>query len=84
MSSGCQTFRLTGCPIRIPPDLSSLTAPRGFSQFAASFLVLQCLGILRMLLHTSTYFSCARSLALASLLHSLITVKISIYLVGLG
>ena len=50
-----------GCPIRISPDLCSLTAPRGFSQFATSFLALQCLGIHRMLLHTSTYFSCARS-----------------------
>jgi hypothetical protein len=61
MSTRYQTFRLVGCPIRIPPDLNSLTVPRGFSQFATSFLASQCLGIHRMLLHTSTYFSCARS-----------------------
>jgi hypothetical protein len=63
MNDGYQTFRLTGCPIRIFPDPGSLTAPRDFSQFATSFLALQCLGIHRMLLHTSTYFSCARSRA---------------------
>ena len=30
-------LKLSGYPIRIPPDLSSLAAPRGFSQLAASF-----------------------------------------------
>ena len=30
-------LKLLGYPIRIPPDLSSLAAPRGFSQLAASF-----------------------------------------------
>lgn len=32
-----KVLTLSGYPIRIPPDLSSLAAPRGFSQLAASF-----------------------------------------------
>ena len=61
--SGCQASRLTGYPIRIPPDPSSLTAPRGFSQFAASFLAIQCLGIHHAPLLSSTSLSCSRSRA---------------------
>ena len=37
-----------GCPIRISPDLSSLAAPRGFSQLATSFFAGLCLGIHRV------------------------------------
>ena len=83
MNEGCQVFHPAGCPIRISPDLYSLTAPQGFSQFATSFFVLQCLGIHRMLLHTSTYFSCARSRARFA--YTLLLLKrTQIYLVGLG
>ena len=31
-------LRSSGCPIRIPPDQSPLTAPRGLSQSSASFI----------------------------------------------
>ena len=41
-------LRRRGCPIRIPPDLRSLAPPRGFSQLAASFFAVGCLGILRV------------------------------------
>ena len=41
-------LRRRGCPIRIPPELGSLAPPRGFSQLAASFFAVRCLGILRM------------------------------------
>ena len=41
----CQVFNLTGFPIRISPGLCSLTARRGFSQFATSFFAIWCLGI---------------------------------------
>src|SRR5262249_20228640 len=34
-----------GCPIRIPPDHRSLPTPRRFSQVAASFFGVWCLGI---------------------------------------
>ena len=36
-----------GCPIRIPPDQSPLTAPRGLSQSSASFFASRCQGIRR-------------------------------------
>ena len=39
-------FRLLGYPIRTSPDLSSLAAPRGFSQLAASFFAYRLQGIL--------------------------------------
>ena len=41
-------LRRRGCPIRTPPDLGSLAPPRGFSQLAASFFAVGCLGILRV------------------------------------
>ena len=37
-----------GSPIRTPPDLSLLAAPRGFSQLAASFIAGPCQGIRRV------------------------------------
>src|SRR5207253_2063237 len=39
------TLLQTGCPIRIPPDHRLLPTPRRFSQVAASFLGVWCLGI---------------------------------------
>jgi hypothetical protein len=36
-----------GCPIRIPPDLRLLAAPRSFSQLSTSFIASRCLGIHR-------------------------------------
>ena len=50
-------FRLLGYPIRIPPDLSSLAAPRGFSQLAASFFAFQLQGILHKPFSLSLLFS---------------------------
>ena len=49
-------FRLSGYPIRIPPDLSSLAAPRGFSQLAASFFAYRLQGILHKPLLCSRVF----------------------------
>ena len=50
MYSVCDTqaFPWVGSPIRISPDQSSLTAPRGFSQPTTSFFGTQRLGIHRM------------------------------------
>ena len=39
---------VTGCPIRTPTGLSSLTALRGFSQLTASFVAFWCQGIHHM------------------------------------
>ena len=39
------TWLQPDCSIRIPTDQCLLTAPRGFSQFAASFFGSQCQGI---------------------------------------
>src|SRR3981081_4133857 len=39
------TLLQTGCPIRIPPDHRLLPTPRRFSQVAASFFGVWCLGI---------------------------------------
>ena len=41
-------LRRRGCPIRTSPDRWSLAPPRGFSQLAASFFAVGCLGILRV------------------------------------
>ena len=43
-------LRQPGFPIRTSPDRSLLTAPRGISSFATSFVGSWCLGILRVLL----------------------------------
>lgn len=43
-------LRQPGFPIRTSPDQCLLTAPRGISLFATSFIGSWCLGILRVLL----------------------------------
>ena len=40
-------LKVTGCPIRKPPDQSLLTAPRSLSQSSASFIACRCQGIHR-------------------------------------
>lgn len=50
-----QVLPRLGYPIRIPPVLSSLAAPRGFSQLDASFFAFWHLGIHRTPLHTSNF-----------------------------
>lgn len=59
MSSGYvnSPFRLLGYPIRTPPVLSSLAAPRGFSQLAASFFAYRLQGILHKPFSLSSLFS---------------------------
>ena len=46
--------KVVGSPIRTSPDHSSLTAPRGVSAFAPSFIGSWRLGIRRVPLHTSS------------------------------
>ena len=55
----CQAFRLTGCPIRIPPDRNLFAVPRGFSQLTASFFASRSLGIRRPPLFPSVFFESA-------------------------
>ncbi len=43
--SGCQSFRLTGCPIRRSADQRLFAPPRSFSQLIASFFASESLGI---------------------------------------
>ena len=50
--SSVTTLLVTGFPIRIPPDLCSFSAPRSFSQIAASFFGFRCQGIHRTLFFT--------------------------------
>ena len=52
----CQAFRLTGCPIRIPPDRNLFAVPRGFSQLTASFFASRSLGIRRPPFFPSVFF----------------------------
>lgn len=47
---GTYLLRYAGFPIRTSPDQSLLTAPRGISSFATSFIGSWRLGILRVLL----------------------------------
>ncbi len=50
-----------GCPIRISPDQSSLSAPRGFSQSATSFIAFTRQGIHQMpFVHLRENHPCAR------------------------
>ena len=56
-----------GCPIRISPDQSSLSAPRGFSQSATSFIAFTRQGIHQMpFLHLRENHPCARDQSPAS------------------
>ena len=55
--TGYWIFNPVGCPIRISPGRSSLTARRGFSQFATSFFAIWCVGIHRVPFVLSPYFS---------------------------
>ena len=64
-------FRLSGYPIRIPPVLSSLAAPRGFSQLAASFFAYRLQGI------PHKPFLCSRSRARFSLPPVFASLKLS-------
>ena len=58
------TLEVSGCPIRIPPDYSSFSAPQGFSQSITSFFASHCQGIHQM--PFSSWFSLCVCVILSS------------------